>query len=95
MIIAITGANGFIGRHLIQKLISSGHTVHALVRSVESKHLLTSRFGSNNLKVHAGIDITNIESLRSVLDRVDSVVHLASDMDFYPTGKIDSIDEIL
>ena len=35
MKILITGANGFVGSHLCEKLLKDGHDVFALVRSPE------------------------------------------------------------
>jgi nucleoside-diphosphate-sugar epimerase len=35
MKILITGATGFVGRHLIPQLLSEGHTVLELTRSLE------------------------------------------------------------
>ena len=35
MNILITGASGFVGHHLMRKLIEKGHTIHALTRSPE------------------------------------------------------------
>lgn len=37
MNILVTGANGFVGRHLIEKLIEKGHQVFALVRDPHKK----------------------------------------------------------
>ena len=47
----VTGASGFIGQNLCSSLISAGHSVRALVRSVE----LVSTV--DRLEVVTGIDI--------------------------------------
>ena len=54
--IAITGANGFIGKHLTQKLLENKHNIKVLVRRktfdhIENENLeeIISKGGGNNL----------------------------------------------
>lgn len=42
MVVSITGATGFIGRRLVQKLLSDNHKVHVLTRSRAKAQLLFS-----------------------------------------------------
>ena len=40
MKILLTGATGFIGNHLCHKLVERGHSIVALLRSANKRHLL-------------------------------------------------------
>lgn len=70
--IAITGANGFVGQHLIKELVENGYQVLAIG-------------GSNlpNLQGHQGVtytsaDLTKPEEVKQIdLSGVDAVIHLA------------------
>lgn len=75
MKIAVTGAHGFIGSHLAERLVSSGHQVRALV----------SPWGvlDNLSAVRAELelfraDITSSESLAGAFDGIEVVVHAAA-----------------
>ncbi len=75
--ILITGANGFIGSHLVDKFIAEGFKVFGFVRTTSDLSLLkgkqvTLRYG----------DITDYHSVKEALSGIDIVVHnagLASD----------------
>lgn len=74
MKIGVTGANGFIGTHLLAYLLKDGHAPVALVRdparmtvpAVETLQIPT---------IDANIDI---EALQTALSGLDAVVHLAA-----------------
>lgn len=78
--VLITGATGFIGRHLIE-LISQHNIfkkVRILVRNSSNQNLI--KFYKENisdLEIHYG-DLTNYESLVSSLDGCDSIINLAA-----------------
>src|SRR4051794_17759683 len=85
MRILVTGASGFVGRHVVPAIASRGHTVRALTRSVLQNS--TSAIGStptapgsaggfSNIEVVKG-DLLKPETLPSALDGIDTVVHLA------------------
>lgn len=75
MKIAITGATGFIGSHLLQGLVGAGHQVRALVRPGRAGALVKP--AGQAVEVHEG-DLTKPESLRGFLAGVDLLVHVAS-----------------
>lgn len=72
MRIAVTGANGFIGRTLIEALLARGHQLRALVRFPDaSLHAL-------RIETIATGPIESITDWRPYLTDTDCVVHLAA-----------------
>ena len=69
----VTGATGFIGPHLIQKIISQGHFCRCLVRDPRKFEMDVS----SNIEIFSG-DITRPETLKGVADQIDCVLHLAT-----------------
>jgi nucleoside-diphosphate-sugar epimerase len=67
----VTGSNGFIGSHLVEKLIAENHHVRCLVRKTSNlqwiEHLPA--------KLVYG-DITHYESLSSAVQEIDYIFHL-------------------
>lgn len=72
MRVLVTGANGFVGRHVVPALASRGHTVRALVRPGAR---LDGALPTDAERVFG--DVTVPESLPPVVADVDAVVHLA------------------
>ncbi len=76
--ILVTGGAGFIGSHLVERLLGEGNTVHVV------DDLSTGRL--NNLKavrehpnLHLVVDtVLNYTMLKDVASQVDRVVHLAA-----------------
>lgn len=73
--VLVTGATGFVGRHLVQALLERGCRCRLLVRSPER---------AADLAGHAGVelqqgDVTVPASLRGVGEGVDTVFHLAAE----------------
>lgn len=72
MNILVTGATGFIGKHLVPALINEGHEIHILVRKKSNWH---------NLNVSHVIEFNDdIDYLASYLihNKIDGIIHLAS-----------------
>lgn len=69
----ITGATGFVGPYLVQKLVQGGHHCRCLVRPTADAHDL-DRLGA---EIVTG-DVTDPGSLSGAADRVDAVFHLAT-----------------
>ena len=71
--VAVTGANGFIGSHIVAELLQRGHEVTALVGTDIDTHLLAG------LPVEVRIfDLRDRASVRSALDGAETVIHSAA-----------------
>ncbi len=77
--ILVTGASGFIGYHLVQRLLAAQHEVTCLAR----KSSRLDRLAGLNVRFADG-DITNAESLSAAVRGKDAVYHLA--------GSVKSLD---
>ena len=78
--ILATGANGFVGSHLVPALIDAGHDVRALVRTEEAAATVRRRLTPgqrDRLATHLG-DVTKPDTLPSAVAGVDGVLHLAA-----------------
>ena len=73
MKVLITGATGFIGPHLVRKLMSEGHACRCLVRSRQRSALL-ERLGAEIIEG----EITRAGSLEGVAKGMDCLLHLAT-----------------
>ena len=76
MRIFITGATGFIGTDLVEKLIAAGHQVRGLTRSEAGAQQLAAA----GAEVHHG-NLQDLDSLRSGAKGMDVVVNLAFNHD--------------
>ena len=77
----VTGGTGFIGQHLVRKLIERGYEVRALARS-ESSAAKVRELGATAVSG----DITDTESMRAGMTGCDVVFHLAA---WYKMGSPD------
>jgi len=73
--VLLTGANGFVGSHILDHLVEGGHQVVALLRRTSD-----SRFIQENLP-HVEVRYGSLESLESLCEAVrgaDLVIHCAA-----------------
>jgi uncharacterized protein YbjT (DUF2867 family) len=73
MRVAVTGANGFVGRHAVARLLLGGHDVRALISERPGAERELPGAGSE-MDVRRG-DVRRPESLVGVFDHVDAVIH--------------------
>jgi uncharacterized protein YbjT (DUF2867 family) len=78
--ILVTGANGFVGSHIVPALIDAGHRVLALVRdddgAAEVERRLTPAQRAR-LEIRRG-DVTKPDTLPAAFAGADAVLHLAA-----------------
>ena len=72
IISVVTGASGFVGSHVVDKLIDEGHKVICILRSTSSKKWL-----ENKPVEIVACGLFDKESLRNVLKDADYLFHIA------------------
>jgi dihydroflavonol-4-reductase len=78
MKVFITGASGFIGKHLVQRLAQTEHEMHCLVRATSQ----TVTLENMGLELITG-DVLNRDSLRKGMQGCDWLMHLANIYTFW------------
>jgi uncharacterized protein YbjT (DUF2867 family) len=69
-VILVTGASGFVGRHVVQALLAAGKDVRALVRDPKKGDSLGCELVEG--------DMTDAASLRRAVEGVEAVIHLVA-----------------
>ncbi|MBU3630091.1 SDR family NAD(P)-dependent oxidoreductase [Polynucleobacter sp. AP-Melu-500A-A1] len=79
MKILVTGAAGFVGSHMVEKLVEDGHEVRAMIHynSANNWGWLEESKVKNSVQVIAG-DIRDYDSVFSAVNGVDTIFHLAA-----------------
>lgn len=78
--VLVTGSSGFIGQHLVDRLLRDGFSLKVLIRGEEA-----GGRRSANVEIAEG-DIRDAESVRKAVTCVESVFHLA--------GKVHDLEEL-
>lgn len=83
--VIVTGGAGFIGSHLVDKLIDKGYSVTVLDNfSTSRSDNLFHQELNNNLKV-VKIDVSSLEGILPYFENIDYVFHLAGLADIVPS----------
>jgi nucleoside-diphosphate-sugar epimerase len=70
----VTGGSGFVGRHLLLRLLAEGHTVRALARSEDSA-IVVEALGATAVRA----DLPDVGDVTDEIRGCDVVVHAAAD----------------
>jgi nucleoside-diphosphate-sugar epimerase/ubiquinone/menaquinone biosynthesis C-methylase UbiE len=71
--ILLTGANGYVGKYVLEELLKRGYNVTAFIKRGTS----ISHLENKNIRLIKG-DLLDKESLNEALDGIDAVIHLAA-----------------
>jgi NADH dehydrogenase len=74
MRVAVTGANGFVGRHVVAQLLVRGHDVRALISQRPGAERELPESAGAKLDVRRA-DVRDPKSLRGAFDGIDAIVH--------------------
>lgn len=80
LLIAVTGASGFIGKHLIDLLQHSTHRVKLISRNLN--YVLPDEISKEKFEI-VQADLTDVESLRRAFFGVDIIINLAAEVRNY------------
>ena len=69
----VTGAKGFIGHHLLKRLLSDGHKVLAYIKPPVPQNFYRSRIKTITGNLSSGIGLDQID-----WENIDAVIHLAA-----------------
>ena len=85
MISLVTGGCGFIGSHIVDRLLKEGHAVRVIDNfSTGRAANLDHQKGNQNLAIHQA-DIRNKEEIAPIFEGVDYVFHMAALADIVPS----------
>ncbi|MEW6195071.1 MAG: NAD-dependent epimerase/dehydratase family protein [Bacteroidota bacterium] len=95
IISVVTGASGFVGSHVVDRLLSEGHHVKCILRETSSKRWLE---GKPVEIINSGL--TDKENLRKVLSGADYLYHIAGVVkskreDGYFKGNVETTSNLL
>jgi len=85
MLVAITGATGFVGSHTVAAALAAGHRVRAVVRNPSLVPSALEPLGVDPASVDVAVaDVLDRQALGAALDGADALVHAASIYSFDP-----------
>ena len=85
MISLITGGCGFIGSHIVDRLLAEGHTVRVIDNFTTGRPANLEHQKDNKKLTITKADIRNKEEIAPIFDGVDYVFHLAALADIVPS----------
>jgi len=80
MEILVTGGTGFLGSHLVDRLVAEGHRVRVLIRPTSQLDFLQVHLGEGTIECIKG-DLTDPSSLQRACQGVEAIFHAAAAVD--------------
>lgn len=80
MRVLVTGATGFLGTHLVERLVKAGHRVRALARTAPT----SARPAGPGEVEYVAASLEDRGQVRAALDGVEAIYHLAGLVSFKP-----------
>ena len=88
----VTGANGFVGGHLLQRALKRGYNIRATIRSQRAQELILTQFSEYSSQLSFALipGITSPEFYKTAFDgaNITGVIHLASPVHLHPEDNI-------
>lgn len=81
MISLVTGGAGFIGSHIVDKLLSIGHEVRVIDNQTSEVH---ENFYFNEKASYFNLDIADYQNVKNIYENVDFVFHCAAESRIQP-----------
>src|SRR5258708_38047379 len=76
MQVFLTGATGFVGKHMLKRLLSEGHSVRALVRDPpKASQIAEAASAQERVEFFPG-DVTEGTGLDAAMKGSDAIIHL-------------------
>ena len=82
--IIVTGGAGFIGSHLVERLLKDGHEVTVL-DNLSTGRLENLKAFQGRLKAFQNVDVADLDRIRPFFEGIDWVFHLAALADIVPS----------
>jgi UDP-glucose 4-epimerase len=80
----VTGGAGFIGSHLVERLLADGHRVAVIDNLANGRLANLEHIQSDRLVIHR-LDVADLEAIKPVFVAADWVFHLAALADIVPS----------
>ncbi|KAJ5376715.1 hypothetical protein N7509_013601 [Penicillium cosmopolitanum] len=82
--ILVTGANGYIGTHVVDQLLGLGYAVRGTLRTEKPwlNEFFAKKYGAGSFETVLIRSFENHDEIESALEGIDGLIHLASDVSF-------------